>query len=171
VAVLRRKSGLGPAQGQKRARLRCCYTASWSRRFATSLAARTRPPNAIQVRPDGAAPLAWMGCEEHRAPIEAGAPIRWDPELTDFSRGALVLGTDLPTVGLTITEVIAIEEHGLVLGPDGGQAVTLVLEKLNVDGSHEDLRLTLGYEVMDHLGSIFEAYWRRRPGQGSPPED
>jgi hypothetical protein len=170
VAVLRRKSDLARRRDRSGPAALLLHSPMVPE-ICDVLGCRNPAAHAIQVRPDDAALLEWMVCEEHRAPIEAGAPIRWDPERTDFSRGALVLGTDLPTVGLTITEVIAMEEHGLVLGPDGGPAVTLLLEKLNADGSHEDLRLTLSYEVMDQLGSVFEAYWRRRPGQGAPHED
>lgn len=124
----------------------------------------------IRLCPYVAPIVEGLVCEEHRARIEAGVPVRWDPDPADGTDRALVMGTDLEAAGLTITDVIALEEHGLVLAPDGSPAVTLVLEKLNTDAGREEVRLTMSYEVMDQLGSIFEAYWRRSP-VGPPQPD
>jgi hypothetical protein len=125
---------------------------------------------AVRLGADDAPLFEGVVCEGHWARIEAGAPVRWDADPTGRTRGALIMGTDLEAAGLTIIEVVAVEEHGLVLPSDGGPAVTLVLEKLNADASREEVRLTMSSEVMDHLGSLFEAYWRRRPGE-QPPAD
>ena len=120
----------------------------------------------IRFGPDAATHFEGVVCADHKTQIDAGAPVRWERDPTGGSPGALVMGTELEGAGLTVTEVIAVEEHGLVLARDSGPVVTLVLEKLNADASREELRLTMSYEVMDQLGSIFEVYWRRRPDVG-----
>src|SRR3954451_6075986 len=117
----------------------------------------------MRLGADDATAVEWAVCHRHQRQIHAGVPVRWDADPTEGTPGALVLGTDVEPAGLTITEVIAVEEHGLVVAPEGSPAVTLILEKLNSDLSREEVRITLSHEVMDQLASIFEVQWRRRP--------
>jgi hypothetical protein len=96
-----------------------------------------------RLTPEDAIPMYARVCGEHKVRMDAGEPWRWDPDDTALTQGSILMGDDLDAREIAVTGYKGWAQHGLVMAHDGTDATTLRLEKLNSDGTREELRLIM----------------------------
>jgi len=113
-------------------------------------------------------------CNEHKAQIDAGSPWQWIPERIagpggkpDPAYGVIVMDADLDAQGPTITQLKGAESGGLI-GPEGKDATSLILERRNGDGTCEEFRLTMTHDVAAEIAYALSRYFgQQRPSTWS----
>jgi hypothetical protein len=125
---------------------------------------------AVRLTPEDANPMHARVCGDHKARMDAGQPWRWDPDETATIEGSILMGEDLSAREITVTGYKGWEQHGLVMAHDGTDATTLLLERLNSDGTREELRLSMSDQLLDQLADDLSKLWGSKGGGQAPAE-
>lgn len=95
-------------------------------------------------------PMQALVCAVHKAQIDSGLPYKYEPDV-ERGHGSILMGDDFDAAGIMITDVVDRRDHPYDRHPDGGQTVTVVVERLNGDGSREQVQLFFSEDLINKV--------------------